>query len=280
MATTPRGYPYPAAADANDVPADLQALAQKNDDRPGISPLTTAARDALAGTDLWDGRVIYNLTTSRLERYNAAVPAWQSAGISDHGDLTGLADDDHPQYLLKTDNLLALTDKAAARENLGANAAYAPKSETTRETIGAGHMEPLRGAPSLSNPTGTWVMWLLDAATVEGVGSAVGIPPGWQTVDVDLWWVNAGTGSGNVTFLLMRQNAVEGLSLGTDAAAAAVTATAAGQNIVQRTTLETGLAVGDTSRLLSLGVERRAAAASDTLANDVGVLALVLKKVS
>jgi hypothetical protein len=128
MATTAKGYPYPAATDANDVPADLQALAQKNDDRPGVSPLTTAARDALAGADLWDGRVIYNLTASRLERYNAAVPAWQSAGISDHGDLTGLADDDHPQYLLKTDNLLALTDKAAARENLGANAAYVAKA--------------------------------------------------------------------------------------------------------------------------------------------------------
>jgi hypothetical protein len=133
MPTTSKGAPYPAATSANDVPADIQALANWLDARPGVSPLTTAARDALTGADLWDGRVIYNLTTAQLERYNATLltPAWQSASITDHGGLTGLGDDDHVQYLLKTDNLAALTNKAAARENLGANAAYAAKAGAT-----------------------------------------------------------------------------------------------------------------------------------------------------
>jgi hypothetical protein len=49
--------------------------------------------------------------------------------VLDHGALTGLADNDHPQYLLATNNLAALTDKAAARENLGANAAYVAKAD-------------------------------------------------------------------------------------------------------------------------------------------------------
>jgi hypothetical protein len=103
MAITAKGYPFPATADANDVPADMQALAEKVDTRPGVSALTTAARDALAGAELWDGRVIYNLTAARLERYNATVLAWQPAGITGHGQLTGLANDDHPQYLLHTE---------------------------------------------------------------------------------------------------------------------------------------------------------------------------------
>jgi hypothetical protein len=131
MPATPKGAPFPAATSANDVPADIQALATWTDGRPGVSPLTTAARDALTGADLWDGRVIYNLTTAQLERYNATLltPAWQPASIADHGGLTGLGDDDHVQYLLETDNLASLTDKAAARENLGANAAYVAKAD-------------------------------------------------------------------------------------------------------------------------------------------------------
>jgi hypothetical protein len=102
MATTPKGAPYPAATDANDVPADLQALATWVDARPGVSPLTTAQRDALTGADLWDGRVIFNLTAVQLERYDAAATVWRTASISDHGALSGLADDDHPQYLNNT----------------------------------------------------------------------------------------------------------------------------------------------------------------------------------
>jgi hypothetical protein len=69
---------------------------------------------------------------------------------SDHGTLAGLADDHHPHYLLRTDasaiylakadNLAALVDKAAARANLGADAAYLLRNEaknaftTTSET--------------------------------------------------------------------------------------------------------------------------------------------------
>lgn len=113
MPATPKGAPFPAATSANDVPADIQALATWTDARPGVSPLTTAARDALTGADLWDGRVIYNLTTAQLERYNAtlATPAWQPAATSDHGLLTGLGDDDHPQYLLHTEGDAAYVPK-------------------------------------------------------------------------------------------------------------------------------------------------------------------------
>jgi hypothetical protein len=160
-----------------------------------------------------------------------------------------------------------------------ANAAYAPKSETTRVTIGAGAMETTRGTPSLGNPNSAYVYWLLDAAATESVGSGVGIPPGWQTVDVDVWWVNAGTGSGDIVLRLVRQNAVEGVSIGVFAAAA-VTVTAGSQNVLIRTRLETGLSASDASRLMTMAVERRGGDAADTLPNDIGVIALVLTKAS
>jgi hypothetical protein len=126
MPTTAKGAPFPAATSANDVPADLQALANWLDARPGVSPLTTAARDALIGADLWDGRVIYNLTTAQLERYNAAIPAWQSASISDHGLLTGLADDDHPQYVLHTEGDATYVRRAGGDTIVASGAGVTP----------------------------------------------------------------------------------------------------------------------------------------------------------
>jgi hypothetical protein len=99
MATTARGVPYPAATDANDVPTDFAELAAWINDHPGVAVLTTAQRDALAGEALWDGRVILNPTSGTLERYDAGATVWRSASVADHGNLTGLADDDHPQYL-------------------------------------------------------------------------------------------------------------------------------------------------------------------------------------
>ena len=62
MPTTPRGAPYPAPGAANDVPGDLQALAGWANDRPGITPMSTATRNTLAGGDLWGGRIVYDTT--------------------------------------------------------------------------------------------------------------------------------------------------------------------------------------------------------------------------
>lgn len=99
---TTKGVPYANPADPNDLTLHTQGLADWIDAHPGVSPLTTAQRDALTGGALWDGRVIFNLTTTQLERYDAGAAVWRSGSVSDHGALSGLADDDHPQYLTTT----------------------------------------------------------------------------------------------------------------------------------------------------------------------------------
>lgn len=96
---TPKGVPYANPADPNDLTLHTQGLADWIDANPGVAPVTTAGRDALTGADLWDGRVVLNLTTGQLERYDAAATLWRATSVTDHGALTGLADDDHPQYL-------------------------------------------------------------------------------------------------------------------------------------------------------------------------------------
>lgn len=73
MATTTKGFPYPIGTQNNDVPVDMQALAEKIDSLPGIAPLTTAQRDALAGGDLWVGKMIWNSSTAKPQIWDGAV---------------------------------------------------------------------------------------------------------------------------------------------------------------------------------------------------------------
>lgn len=66
---------------------------------------TAADRDAALEQVVTEGMVSYNKDTGELQLYDGS--AWQtvavgSVGVTDHGALTGLGDDDHPQYLLKT----------------------------------------------------------------------------------------------------------------------------------------------------------------------------------
>lgn len=63
MGTTTKGAPYPNLTDAPNGPAALQALAQWVNDRPGISTFTYAQINALAGADLWIGRVVWQSDT-------------------------------------------------------------------------------------------------------------------------------------------------------------------------------------------------------------------------
>ena len=82
MGQTAKGYPFPDTTDPADVPLDIEALANVNDARPGVSALTTVQRDALTGADLWDGRVIWNRTTTQLEQFISAGPAWAPAATT------------------------------------------------------------------------------------------------------------------------------------------------------------------------------------------------------
>jgi hypothetical protein len=83
---TARGVPHPDDNDpvsaGNERIGDLAAWVN---DHPGVSPLTTVQRDALAGAALWVGRVVWNTDDERLEQWNGT--AWKPAGGGSGGGL-------------------------------------------------------------------------------------------------------------------------------------------------------------------------------------------------
>ena len=78
--TTAKGYQYPAGTDTvTSYPPLAQNNALLEDARPGISVVTTTARNAYTGIDLWDGRIIWNTTTLQLEKYDLGTTSWIAA---------------------------------------------------------------------------------------------------------------------------------------------------------------------------------------------------------
>lgn len=73
---TSRNVPMVEDSDAADIAARVNPVAQIVNDRPGISPLTTTQRNALAGSELWAGRVIFNTTTQAYEIWRSDLSEW------------------------------------------------------------------------------------------------------------------------------------------------------------------------------------------------------------
>lgn len=69
---------YPAVDEAYKFPPEVRAaLATDAYLRNAVVPMTQTQRNNLTGTDLWDGRLIENTTTDRVNRYDAGTDTWK-----------------------------------------------------------------------------------------------------------------------------------------------------------------------------------------------------------
>lgn len=85
---TTRNVPLVEATDPADIAARVNPVAQLQHDRPGVSALTTTQRNALTGAELWDGRLILNTTTDRLNRYDLGTTTW--VAVADLSEIAAL----------------------------------------------------------------------------------------------------------------------------------------------------------------------------------------------
>ncbi len=148
-------------------------------------------------------------------------------------------------------------------------------SNIWKGAVGAPADSYLPSSPS----TDRWQAWLLDAASEEGIVATVSVPTWWQTMDVELWWSNAGAGAGDVVWRVYSKTAIDAGSMTSSSAATQTTATAPAQNVMKVTTIASGITV-TRDALMMLQIRRVAADGSDTLANDAGVMAVRLKRAS
>lgn len=75
MPVESRGAPYPVGTDVATVAAYIQNLASWTNLRPGITPMTSGARAALSGIEVWDHRYVGETDTGKL------MARWQGAWV-------------------------------------------------------------------------------------------------------------------------------------------------------------------------------------------------------
>jgi hypothetical protein len=145
----------------------------------------------------------------------------------------------------------------------------------------AGDMEITDGAPTRDGLISSiyWSAWLLDAATVEGVGAVGMVPTSWATVGVDIWWTNAGAGSGNVRWEVFFDDKADAATLATHTADHDAAIAAPSQNVLKKSVVVASHAVVP-GELFNVMVRRDAADGADTLANDAALLAVVVRRVT
>lgn len=139
--------------------------------------------------------------------------------------------------------------------------------------------EPMSGTPTFSGLQSGAVgapVWLMDATAVEVVEGVVLVPPSAASVDLELWWCNAGAGAGDVVWTGSIESLESGDNVTVTGASSNATSTAGAQYIVVTESLVTGFAV--TSQVLKVRIVRQATDAGDTLANDAGLIGVKISK--
>ena len=114
----------------------------------------------------------------QLEREVERLQRWErptgGGGVTDHGDLTGLADDDHPQYLLRT-------DKAADSDKLdGVDGTGYVNTSAAQTIAGVKTFSSIPVLPS-ANPT------LTNHAVRKGYADATYLGISAKAADSDNW---------------------------------------------------------------------------------------------
>jgi len=146
------------------------------------------------------------------------------------------------------------------------------------------------GSGTTAGTVGNWVPGLEYASSGYNLATfGVRFPADWNTAEIELLWANGGTGSGDVRWRVYRTIFRDGTDLGgggTNQISVTENATAGGEDAMVVTTFsgtvgtnDGGTASGEPT-LATIGVQRRALDAEDTLSEVANLIGVKLRKAS
>ena len=121
-----------------------------------------------------------------------------------------------------------------------------------------------------------WKGWSLDAVTTEAVFWEGILPDHWTAADVYVALANPAASAGNVVLTLTHTNVTDGGSMNSEVTDGSVVIAAAGQYIMSVDLLKASSAVAP-NRIVRLEIQRDGGHGSDTLANDIYVMGVILR---
>jgi len=123
-----------------------------------------------------------------VKRYVDAAVAGVSGGVTDHGALSGLADDDHTQYAKRASNLSDLASAATARANLGLG--------TAATTAATDYATAAQGATAdAAAPLSALVAHDADTTSVHGIADTATL---YRAGGTDVAIADGGTGASTI----------------------------------------------------------------------------------
>lgn len=155
-------------------------------------------------------------------------------------------------------------------------APFAPLSTADTIVLQAGDMSTVLGGAARGAIARTAV-WLFDASATEILGGVVRIPAHWRTFHIDFLWASL-TATGAVSWRADIGALAAGSAVPDATAGAAVLATAGAAATTVQTRVRTSVA--GVSGLAVWEAIRTGGDAGDTLAEDAGLIAVVLTRAS
>lgn len=134
------------------------------------------------------------------------------------------------------------------------------------------------GSPSISS-INRWPVWLLDSATSEAVGVTFRPPRSWAALSIEAIYTNAGAGSGDVVLRGDTMSRPSGSTVVAPNPSGEIVSVAPSTNVIRTVTLVASVPIIDDETVL-INVIRLGGSANDTLADDIGLLAIVVRRVA
>jgi hypothetical protein len=143
-------------------------------------------------------------------------------------------------------------------------------------------MRSAAGSPTQTLQATYWPAFLLDQSSPEGIAATTIVPSFWSTAHVDLWWTNAGAGSGDVRWYGEAVQKEDGDALAASAVVfnSGINITAPSQNVLKVSRLTATALTVNAGEAIGVYVSRVANDVGDTLANDAAIIGLRLVRAS